>query len=474
MQTYAHGKDADGKAIEEADCFLCVILSHGLEENGFLSLKCAKVVKCVQKETCVKDGKCDEKKECAKAGVIQNIEGIVYDLFNEANCNWLKDKPKLFVFGACRSPKGQDNIMSGATIVTNGAETRRHSTQIKRNFFISYATVSNFAGLRLTSKGDIHAQELIKVLKEHGDQMTLSDIFTQVNANIFGLVEKLTLRYGLGYAQMSMYRNSLANSVRFLGNQQKSFLDALKKYELNSASALLINTTTHAIASLKTALEKLHFTAQEGEHENNACGLVALVAGRLEEYKQAIRAPHCFVCVIVARGQDIDHQLKVDFEKEAHGLFNNEKCPKLVQCPKIFFLLHLNDLPSTNGETIDTNGNGSSSSHQQKNTVAFIPLISDFFFSYLSLSRVGFEQFVNILESDGASQSLEQLVTRLQAMDASAFHHSSLTRQVVFKFNADTSQSTQETLNTCINQSNKGPINEAAKDSTKEPMTSST
>ena len=80
----------------------------------------------------------------------------------------------------------------------------------------------------------------------------------------------------------------------------------------------------------KNNKRKLHLTKVDTNSqiientENQLSELMALVARRLEEHKEATKTTECFVCVIVTRGKDINHQIKVDLETKAHEFIKLE------------------------------------------------------------------------------------------------------------------------------------------------------
>ena len=92
---------------------------------------------------------------------------------------------------------------------------------------------------------------------------------------------------------------------------------------------------------------------------------------------------------------------------------------------------------------MDSNGVGERKEKKlaQKQT-KFLPRVSDFLFAYFSLSPNQLDDFAKALMTSGAEETLDELLTNfnanINAMSkshrAQAFYHSSLIKQISFKF----------------------------------------
>ena len=129
-----------------ADCFLCIIMSHG--ENG--------VVYGVDREV--------------------EIEQLIQPFkFSRT----LAGKPKMFFIQACRGSQLMDGIDS------NPMESNYVSKiPMEADFLIAYSTVAGYYSWRNSQNGSWFIQSLCQVLNEHGNSIELMKLLTIVNRRV--------------------------------------------------------------------------------------------------------------------------------------------------------------------------------------------------------------------------------------------------------------------------------------------------
>lgn len=130
----------------DADCFLCVMLSHG--ENG--------VIYAVDKDI--------------------ELQSLIQPFkFNRT----LAGKPKLFFIQACRGT----NYMEG--IDTNPFKVEYVSKiPMEADFLIAYSTVEGFYSWRNSNSGSWYMQSLCTILEEYGSKLEMMQILTAVNRRV--------------------------------------------------------------------------------------------------------------------------------------------------------------------------------------------------------------------------------------------------------------------------------------------------
>ena len=146
LKTYAEHKEN-----EDSDCFICVISSHGDNEDIATFDKGSKVGTTL-----------DVKKEILKS--FQNS---------------LIGKPKLFLIDACRGKIE----MKAATVSMLAAESTTSEIPTHSDILISYSTVEDFVSYT-NSKGSWFIQSLVKMFTRYHKSTHLLDILTLVNNDV--------------------------------------------------------------------------------------------------------------------------------------------------------------------------------------------------------------------------------------------------------------------------------------------------
>ena len=158
-------KEASAEDHSDADCFLCVVMSHGTKQSdGSLGLFCADTEQI-------------------------DIEAEAKSLFSNSSCPTLVNKPKLFfvdaAWGSDKMPvKSIIPLYSTKTspVSENGYNSISSNENLPNisDFLFSFCTMQNYASLRDVQKGNWFMQELTSTLDEFAEKRTLSDILNKV------------------------------------------------------------------------------------------------------------------------------------------------------------------------------------------------------------------------------------------------------------------------------------------------------
>ncbi|KAL8612464.1 hypothetical protein ACOMHN_058592 [Nucella lapillus] len=139
----------------EADCFACVILSHG--EEGYIYGKDKPI----------------------------EINRLVAP-FKGDRCKTLAGKPKIFFIQACRGEKLDGGVDVADTIGSRKEEDMEiEAVEIRRipteaDFLMAYSVVPGFYAWRNSSDGSWFVQALVKVLRDNWRRMDLMSMMTRV------------------------------------------------------------------------------------------------------------------------------------------------------------------------------------------------------------------------------------------------------------------------------------------------------
>ncbi|KAH9498392.1 Caspase-7 [Bulinus truncatus] len=138
-----------------ADCFLCVILSHGHQ-----------ITKVFQD----KNSALQEDVICGVDGKVVSTRKIL-DYFTDSNCPNLKGKPRMFFFQACRGIKVDD----GVEIKICGKKKKwrlfMNPAQLHKDFLVMYGTPPGYYSWRRKT-GTWFIQSLCSVLNKRNIQQT--------------------------------------------------------------------------------------------------------------------------------------------------------------------------------------------------------------------------------------------------------------------------------------------------------------
>ncbi|XP_018611669.1 caspase-6-like [Scleropages formosus] len=158
----------------DADCFVCVILSHG-EKDHFFS-KDAKIL----------------------------MQDVVAP-FKGDRCKSLVGKPKIFIVQACRGEQ-HDVPVTPMDVVDDagGSDTNEvvvdagvfYTLPAGADFLMCYSVAEGYYSHRETLHGSWYIQDLCEALKQHGTSLELTELLTLVN-------RKVSMRSVVGCAKPS-------------------------------------------------------------------------------------------------------------------------------------------------------------------------------------------------------------------------------------------------------------------------------
>ncbi|XP_036429401.1 caspase-6-like isoform X2 [Colossoma macropomum] len=166
----------------DADCFVCVFLSHGEDGHVFAH-----------------DKKVDIKKITA--------------LFRGDRCRSLVGKPKIFIFQACRgtvhenavTPMGGDSEMS-SEVVEKAAILC--TLPAGADFLMCYCVSEGFVSFRNIYTGSFYIQDLCETLQEHGSTLEFTELLTLINL-------KVSRRCAANDKQMPCFTSMLTKKLYF-------------------------------------------------------------------------------------------------------------------------------------------------------------------------------------------------------------------------------------------------------------------
>ncbi|KAM6361314.1 caspase-6 [Alca torda] len=158
QKTYEASKDDHSNA----DCFVCVFLSHG--ENDHVYAYDAQI----------------------------KIETIT-DMFRGDKCQSLVGKPKIFIIQACRGDKHDDPVIVEDAIDSRDASTVNetevdaagvYTLPAGADFIMCYSVAQGYFSHRETVNGSWYIQDLCEALRKHGSSMEFTELLTVVNRKV--------------------------------------------------------------------------------------------------------------------------------------------------------------------------------------------------------------------------------------------------------------------------------------------------
>lgn len=154
-------KDASTADHSDADCFLCVFLSHG-EKDHIYSF--------------------DAKIE---------IQALI-NMFKGDKCPSLVGKPKIFIIQACRGEKHDEPVIA-TDAVDSGIEPQ-NETQVDAaavytlpagaDFLMCYSVAEGYYSHRETVYGSWYIQDLCSTMKQYGSSLEMLELLTLVNRKV--------------------------------------------------------------------------------------------------------------------------------------------------------------------------------------------------------------------------------------------------------------------------------------------------
>ncbi|XP_078532803.1 caspase-6 [Lissotriton helveticus] len=153
--------DASKADYSDADCFLCVFLSHG-EKDHIYSY--------------------DSKIE---------IQALI-SMFKGDRCPSLVGKPKIFIIQACRGDKSDDPVIE-CDAVDSSIEPQNeiqvdaaavYTLPAGADFLMCYSVAEGYYSHRETVNGSWYIQDLCRTMKQYGSSLEMLELLTLVNRKV--------------------------------------------------------------------------------------------------------------------------------------------------------------------------------------------------------------------------------------------------------------------------------------------------
>ncbi|GAA6074143.1 caspase-6-like isoform X1 [Tachysurus ichikawai] len=174
----------------DADCFVCVFLSHG--ENGHVY---------------------------AYDGQIEINE--VTALFRGDNCRSLVGKPKIFLLQACRGDKHDDPVTPMDTVDSEVNEVVVDACGVQTlpagaDFLMCYSVAEGFYSHRETVHGSWFVQDLCELVQQFGSTLEFTELLTLVNRKVsYRSVENSKDLSAIGKKQVPCFASMLTKKLYF-------------------------------------------------------------------------------------------------------------------------------------------------------------------------------------------------------------------------------------------------------------------
>ncbi|NXK36369.1 CASP6 protein, partial [Piprites chloris] len=142
-----------------ADCFVCVFLSHGEDDHVYAYDANIKIA-------------------------------TITDMFRGDKCRSLIGKPKIFIIQACRGDKHDDAVIAyDSTDSSTVNETEVDAAGVYTlpagaDFIMCYSVAQGYYSHRDTLYGSWYIQDLCETLKKHGSSLEFTELLTVVNRKV--------------------------------------------------------------------------------------------------------------------------------------------------------------------------------------------------------------------------------------------------------------------------------------------------
>ncbi|XP_040274297.1 caspase-6 isoform X1 [Bufo bufo] len=185
--------DAATSDHSDADCFLCVFLSHG-EDNHVYAY--------------------DAKIE------IQRLTS----LFKGDKCQSLVGKPKIFIIQACRGAQHDEPVMATdrtdsredipETNITEVDAASVYTLPAGADFIMCYSVAEGYYSHRETINGSWYIQDLCDALKKYGKELEFTELLTLVNRKVsLRSVENCLDQNAIGKKQVPCFASMLTKKL---------------------------------------------------------------------------------------------------------------------------------------------------------------------------------------------------------------------------------------------------------------------
>ncbi|XP_071768059.1 caspase-6-like isoform X2 [Centroberyx gerrardi] len=176
----------------DADCFVCVFLSHGENDHVYTY-----------------DGKIS----------IQDITA----LFKGDKCKSLVGKPKIFILQACRGDK-HDEPVTPMDVVDSEVKTNEvvvdagviYTLPAGADFIMCYSVAEGYYSHRETINGSWYIQDLCEVWRTFGNSLEFTELLTLVNRKVsMRSVGNCNDRSAIGKKQVPCFASMLTKKLYF-------------------------------------------------------------------------------------------------------------------------------------------------------------------------------------------------------------------------------------------------------------------
>ncbi|NWR98030.1 CASP6 protein, partial [Motacilla alba] len=178
----------------DADCFVCVFLSHGEDDHIYAH---------------------DDKIK------IQTMT----DMFRGDKCQSLVGKPKIFIIQACRGDQHDDAVIAHDA-PDNSSESPVNDTEVDAagvytlpagaDFIMCYSVAQGYYSHRDTIYGSWYIQDLCETLRKHGSSGEFTELLTVVNRKVsrrtVGMCKDINAR---GKKQIPCFASMLTKKLYF-------------------------------------------------------------------------------------------------------------------------------------------------------------------------------------------------------------------------------------------------------------------
>ncbi|XP_072261809.1 caspase-6 isoform X2 [Pyxicephalus adspersus] len=188
-------QDAATTDHSDADCFLCVFLSHG--ENGHIFAYDSPI----------------EIKELTSP-------------FKGDKCKSLAGKPKVFIFQACRGTLHDEPVLVTDSTDSAVAPPEVNTVEVDAaslytlpagaDFIMCYSVAEGYYSHRETINGSWYIQDLCEVLRMHGSELEFTELLTLVNRKVsLRSVEACRDYNAIGKKQIPCFASMLTKKLYF-------------------------------------------------------------------------------------------------------------------------------------------------------------------------------------------------------------------------------------------------------------------
>ncbi|KAM7167716.1 caspase-6 [Macrochelys suwanniensis] len=184
----------------DADCFVCVFLSHG-EDNHVYAYD-------------------------AKIKV-----QTVTDMFRGDKCLSLVGKPKIFIIQACRGDKHDDPVIAQDAVDSIVDKSNVNETEVDAaaiytlpagaDFLMCYSVAEGYYSHRETLNGTWYIQDLCEMIRKYGSSLEFTELLTLVNRKVsYRKVDMCRDINAIGKKQIPCFASMLTKKLHFHQNSK--------------------------------------------------------------------------------------------------------------------------------------------------------------------------------------------------------------------------------------------------------------